>query len=85
MSCYDKVNIPLMRVTRKHQVICHGNILKMGSIGQVRKKYLEDLIPIPYAMPKYNFGAITYLKSCMTRKLPPPLLIFFHNPTPDDP
>jgi hypothetical protein len=85
MSCYDKVKITLMRVTRKLQVISHGNIHKMGSIGQVRKRYLEDLILIPSAMPKYNFGAITYLKSCMTRKLPQPLLIFFHNPTPDYP
>jgi hypothetical protein len=85
MSHYEKINILLVRGTRKLQMVSHCIILKMGNAKQVQKSYLENLIPTPHIMSKSNFGAITNLESSMARKLPQPLLKFFQSPTSCEP
>jgi hypothetical protein len=54
MSHFEKINIPLIRVTQKHQIVCHGGILISSQTKQVRKSCLEDLIP-KHIMSKPNF------------------------------
>ena len=50
------------------------------------KRFLECLIPTPQVMLEFNLGTINHLKpGIITRKLPQPLLIFFHNPNLYDP
>jgi hypothetical protein len=58
MSRFDIVNIPLMRVTRKVQMICHRSILTTGQIEEFGKSCLEGLIPTLHVMLESNFGAI---------------------------
>jgi hypothetical protein len=48
MSHPDKVNIPLMRVAQKHQMVSHRGILITSQIEQVWKNYPEGLIPTPH-------------------------------------
>jgi hypothetical protein len=75
MSCSEKVNISLMRGTRKLQMICYSSFLKMSNAKQVRKESLQSLIPTPNVMPESNFGAIPHFKSNVARKLPSAFLI----------
>jgi hypothetical protein len=81
VSCSPKVNITLMKGTRKLQMVCHNSFLKTCNTKQVRKSYFEGSIPTPHIMPESNFGAPTsnlvYLKSS-----PQALLIFFQSLTP---
>lgn len=63
MSCFEKVNIPLTRVARKHQMVNDRSILTTSQIEQVWKKDHEGLIPAPHIMPEFNFRAIIDLKS----------------------
>jgi hypothetical protein len=37
-----RVNIPLMKGTRKLQIVWHGSFLKMCNIEQVQKSYLDS-------------------------------------------
>jgi hypothetical protein len=69
VSCSQKVNIQLMRGTRKLQMVCHIIFLIRVILNKFGKRYLESLIPTPHVMPKYNFGAVTHFKSRMTREL----------------
>jgi hypothetical protein len=78
-------NIPLMRIIGKIPNNMPWGILTTGETQQVQKRCLEGLIPTPDVMLKSNFRNITDLKSSMTRKLPQPLLIFFHSSTTYDP
>jgi len=73
MSCYEEVNIPLMRGCRKLQIICHNNFHKTGNSKQFWKRCLERLILTLNIMLESNFGAIPHLKFSVARKLPPAL------------
>jgi len=66
VSRSQKVNIPLIRGTRKLKMVCHGIFLETCNIEQLWKSYLEGLISTPHVMPESNFGIVTYLKSSMT-------------------
>lgn len=70
MSCSKKVNISLIRVTKKHQVVSHRGIFTTSQTEQVHKNCLEDLIPTPHIMPESNFRDITNLRSSVPRELP---------------
>jgi hypothetical protein len=70
MSYSGKVNIPLINVAQKHQMVSHRGMLTTSQTEQVHKNCLEDQISMPHIMAESNFRAITNLRSCVSRGLP---------------
>jgi len=76
VSCSQKVNIPLMKGTRKLQMVCNNSFLKTCNTKHVRKSYFKGSIPIPHVMPESNFGAPTSNLVWLKSFPPAPLDIF---------
>lgn len=55
------------------QMICYLSLLEARYTKQLRKSYLQSLIPTPPNMPKSDFRTITCLKSNKSGEFPLPL------------